>query len=78
MQTIEISHLANFLVGIGFGLCAIGAGIGVGQIVAAALNGIARQPEQAGKIQTVMFIGAALVGGVALLCAVFCFLALQK
>ncbi len=78
MQTIEISHLANFLVGIGFGLCAIGAGIGVGQIVAAALNGIARQPEQAGKIQTVMFIGAALVEGVALLCAVFCFLALQK
>jgi F-type H+-transporting ATPase subunit c len=75
---IEIPHLATVLVGVGFGLCAVGAGIGVGQIVAAALNGIARQPEQAGKIQTVMFIGAALVEGVALLCAIFCFLALQK
>jgi F-type H+-transporting ATPase subunit c len=76
--TFEVPHLANVLVGVGFGLCAVGAGIGVGQIVAAALNGIARQPEQAGKIQTVMFIGAALVEGVALLCAIFCFLALQK
>ena len=57
MQTspMEIAHLGRLLVGIGFGLCAVGAGIGVGQIVAAALNGIARQPEQAGKIQTVMF-----------------------
>lgn len=78
MQTIEIPHLANMLVGVGFGLSAIGAGIGVGQIVAAALNGIARQPEQANQIKTVMFIGAALVEGVALLCAIFCFLALQK
>lgn len=78
MQTLEIHNLASVLVGVGFGLCAVGAGIGVGQIVAAALNGIARQPEQAGKIQTVMFIGAALVEGVALLCAIFCFLALQK
>ena len=78
MQTMEIAHLGRLLVGTGFGLCAVGAGIGVGQIVAAALNGIARQPEQAGKIQTVMFIGAALVEGVALLCAVFCFLALQS
>ena len=78
MQTFEIPHLANLLVGVGFGLCAVGAGIGVVQIVAAALNGIARQPEQAGRIQTVMFIGAALVEGVALLCAVFCFMALQK
>lgn len=77
-QIFEIPHLQTVLVGVGFGLCAVGAGIGVGQIVAAALNGIARQPEQAGKIQTVMFIGAALVEGVALLCAIFCFLALQK
>ena len=78
MQTWEIAHLGRIFVGIGFGLCSVGAGIGVGLIVAAALNGIARQPEQSGKLQTVMFIGAALVEGVALLCAVFCFLALQS
>ena len=78
MQPTEIAHLGRLGVGVGFGGVAVGVGIGVGLIVAAALNGIARQPEQAGKIQTVMFIGAALVEGVALLCAVFCFMALQS
>ena len=78
MQPIEVAHMGRVLVGVGFGLCAVGAGIGVGQIVASALSGIARQPEQAKEIQKVMFIGAALVEGVALLCAVFCFMALQS
>ncbi len=64
--------------GIGAGLVAIGVGLGVGRVVAAALDGIARQPEAAGKIQTVMFIGAALIEGVALFCAVLCFMALNK
>ncbi len=47
MQPLDIAHLGRIFVGVGFGLCSIGAGIGVGQIVAAALNGMARQPEQA-------------------------------
>ncbi len=51
--------------GIGAGLAAIGAGIGIGKIGAAALEGMARQPEQAGKLQTAMLIAAALVEGVA-------------
>ena len=78
MQSWEIAHLGRIFVGIGFGLCSVGAGIGVGLIVSAALTGIARHPEQSDKIQTIMFVGAALVEGVALLCAVFCFLALQS
>ena len=78
MQPMEIAHLGRLTAGAGFGLVAAGVGIGIGLIVAAAINGIARQPEQAGKIQTVMFIGAALVEGVALLCAVFAFMALQS
>ncbi len=73
MQTLEISHLANLFVAVGMGLSAVGAGIGIGQIVAAALNGIARQPEQTGKIQTVMFIGMALVEGLAVMCAILSF-----
>ena len=77
-QALDIAHLGRLSVGVGFGLVAVGVGIGIGLVVAAALNGIARQPEQAGKIQTVMFIGAALIEGVALLCAVFCFMALQS
>lgn len=50
---------------IGAGLVVIGAGIGIGKIGAAALEAIARQPEQSGKLQTVMLIAAALVEGVA-------------
>ena len=50
---------------IGSGLIVIGVGIGLGKIGAAALEAIARQPEQSGKIQTAMLIAAALVEGVA-------------
>ena len=50
---------------IGAGLVVIGTGNGIGKIGAAALEGMARQPEQAGKLQTAMLIAAALVEGVA-------------
>jgi len=52
------------------GLAAIGAGIGIGQIGGKAVEGIARQPEAAGKIQTNMIIAAALIEGVALFAVV--------
>ncbi len=51
---------------IGAGLAAIGAGIGIGRIGGSAMDAIARQPEQAGTIQTNMLIAAALVEGAAL------------
>ena len=50
---------------IGAGLVVLGVGIGLGKIGAAALEAIARQPEQSDKIQTAMLIAAALVEGVA-------------
>ena len=50
---------------IGGGLVVIGTGIGIGKIGASALEGMARQPEQAGKLQVAMRIAAALVQGVA-------------
>ena len=65
MEAATMIPLGAFA-GVGAGLAAVGAGIGVGLIGAAALQGIARQPEAAGKTQTVMFITAALVEGVAL------------
>jgi len=49
---------------IGGGLVVIGAGIGIGKIGASALEAMARQPELAGKIQTVMLIAAALIEGI--------------
>ncbi|HEY8241047.1 MAG TPA: ATP synthase F0 subunit C [Kiritimatiellia bacterium] len=62
------------LASIGAGLVAVGAGLGVGLLAASALQGIARQPEATPKIQVNMLIAAALVEGVALFCAVICFL----
>lgn len=49
---------------VGAGLVVIGAGIGIGKIGAAAMEGIARQPEATSKIQTAMLIAAALIEGI--------------
>ena len=62
------------LASIGAGLVAISAGVGIGLVWSAGLQGISRQPEMASKLQTSMFIGAALVEGIALFGLVICFL----
>ncbi|MGS2740343.1 ATP synthase F0 subunit C [Sinomicrobium sp. M5D2P17] len=63
------------LAGIGAGLAAIGAGIGIGKIGGSAMDAIARQPEAASKIQTAMIIAAALIEGVALFAVVVALIA---
>ena len=60
--------------GLGAGLSVIGAGIGIGRIGGQAVEGMARQPEAAGRIQTAALILAALIEGVALFGAVIAFL----
>ena len=62
--------MTGSIAAIGAGLAVIGAGIGIGQIGGKAMEGIARQPEAASKIQTAMIIAAALVEGVALFAVV--------
>ena len=66
--------ITGTLAAIGAGLVSIGAAMGIGKIGASAMEGIARQPEAADKIQVNMLISAALIEGVALFCAVICFL----
>jgi F-type H+-transporting ATPase subunit c len=51
---------------IGAGLAVLGAGMGIGRSGGSAVEGIARNPEASGKIQTAMIIAAALIEGVAL------------
>ena len=53
------------MTGIGAGMILIGAGLGLGLIGSKAMEGIARQPEAANKIQTAMIIVAALLEGLA-------------
>ncbi|MCC7473965.1 MAG: ATP synthase F0 subunit C [Pirellulales bacterium] len=48
---------------VGAGLVAIGAGYGIGRLAGSALEGMSRQPEVAGSIQTAMIIAAALIEG---------------
>jgi len=55
---------------IGAALVVIGAAYGIGKLATAAMEGIARQPEAASKIQTAMIIAAALIEGVALFATV--------
>ena len=63
---LENMSLAIMGAGIGAGLVAIGAGIGICRIGGSAMEAMARQPEAAGKIQTAMLIIAALVEVIAL------------
>lgn len=48
-------------IGLCLGLAAVGAGIGNGLVVGRTIEGIARQPEAKGMLQTQMFIGLGLV-----------------
>ena len=60
--------------GIGAGLAAIGAGIGIGFIGGKCMEAIARQPEAVGDIRNNMLIIAAFVEAVALFAVVVAFL----
>jgi len=47
----------------GVGLVVIGAALGISRLASAAYEGMARQPEVSGNIQTAMIIAAALIEG---------------
>ncbi|MFN6379373.1 MAG: ATP synthase F0 subunit C [Flavobacteriales bacterium] len=73
--TVLLDTLMNQgLAGIGAGLSAIGAGIGVGRIGGTALESMARQPEATGDLRANMIVAAALVEGVALFAVIVCLL----
>ncbi len=49
------------VVGLGVPIAVLSAAIGQGKAAASALEGIARQPEAAGRIQTAMIIAMAFI-----------------
>ncbi|MGL4172722.1 MAG: F0F1 ATP synthase subunit C [Actinomycetota bacterium] len=51
---------------IGYGISALGPGIGVGLIFAALINGVARQPEARGVLFPLALIGAAFAEALAI------------
>jgi F-type H+-transporting ATPase subunit c len=52
---------------IGYGLAAIGPGVGIGLIFAAYINGVARQPEARGMLQAIAILGFALAEALAII-----------
>ncbi len=58
-----MAYLVALVIAIGFGVpvAVLSGAIGQSKAASAALEGIARQPEAAGKIQTAMIIGLALI-----------------
>ena len=56
--------MAYFAAGIGARLVIIGGAAGIGRLAAAAMEGIARQPNAAGDIRGAMVLAAGLIEGV--------------
>lgn len=68
----DAAPLFTGLAAVGAGLAVIGAGMGIGRIGGSAVEGMARQPEAAGTIQTAMIIAAALIEGAAFFGLIVC------
>ena len=66
--------MAAGLIVIGAGLAVLGVALGIGKIGSSAVEGISRQPEASGKIQTAMIIAAALIEGAGMFGLVIAFL----
>ena len=60
--------------GLVYGLAAIGAAIGIGNVFSNAIQAMARQPETAGTTRTTMFLGFALIEALALIGFVLTFI----
>ena len=61
--TVDIKRLGA----LGYGLAAIGPGIGIGLVFGHAIEAMARQPEATGRITLYMWIGFSLTEALALI-----------
>lgn len=64
--------------GLAIGIAALGGALGQGRAAAAALEGIARNPGAAGKIQTPMIVALALIESLVIYALVIAFLLQSK
>ena len=62
-QVLDIQRLGA----LGYGLAAIGPGIGIGLVFGHAIEAMARQPEATGRISLYMWIGFSLTEALALI-----------
>jgi F-type H+-transporting ATPase subunit c len=71
----NIELLKGAIALIGYGLGAVGPGIGIGIVAGNAITAMARQPEMAGTVRATMFLGIALTEALALIGFVLFFIA---
>ncbi len=64
-STTVLAAVSGSVATIGYGLAAIGPAIGVGIVVGKTIEGVARQPELAGRLQVLMYIGIAFTEALA-------------
>lgn len=59
MDTTILAEINGNLASIGYGIAALGPGLGIGFMVGKTAEAMARQPEIRGQLQTTMLIGVA-------------------
>ena len=66
--------LLGMAVGLGLPIAVLGGALGQGKAAAAALEGMSRQPEAMGKLQTAMILALAFIESLVIFTFVFLFL----
>ena len=74
MGAMDPKVMAYFAAGIGAALTIIGGAAGIGRLAAAAMEGIARQPNAAGDLRGAMVLAAGLIEGVTFFSLIVCIL----
>ena len=71
---MEPESVKTLAMALAAGLGVIGPGIGIGIIAGKALEAIGRNPDAAGKIQALMFVGIAFTEALAIFALVIAFI----
>ena len=71
--TLNAEAIKALAMAIAAGVGVLGPGIGIGMLVSRALEGIARNPEAAPKIQSMMILGVAFVEALGIFALVVAF-----
>lgn len=67
MDVTNMAELSGNIAVVGYGLAAIGPGVGVGIVVGKTIESMARQPEMSGRLQVTMYLGIAFTEALALI-----------
>ncbi|WP_402466549.1 ATP synthase F0 subunit C [Isoptericola aurantiacus] len=67
MDVTTLAAVEGSIATVGYGLAAVGPGIGLGILFGKTIESMARQPEMSGQLRATMFMGLAFIEVLALL-----------